>query len=211
MPPEDHLAMVAVWLEILDAEGVPTEGFEPAYKAEMNRRVELKRQGGKDLPPMTADDLAARWREIRDINAQIDGFGRLLPENAAGACVRCFGTTWERMPDGSVRHGCSHVPLTDEEERAMQENRERDAALARDGVEFMREALKKVGAPKPPTDRPAPVHKPADRFLVCGGCRRKVNTTFMRFEPGDACGDLLNRGTHEGEPKLCGGTFEAVS
>jgi hypothetical protein len=48
--------------------------------------------------------------------------------------------------------------------------------------------------------------------LVCGSCRRKVNTYLSRKRAGDKCGELLNRFSSDAgdddDPELCDGALE---
>jgi hypothetical protein len=122
-------------------------------------------------------------------------------------CRRCYGTGMERMPDGSVRKGCQHEPMTAAEEDEIAANVERDADFIRTQAEFMREALSKIGSPKPAPREEAP--KQDGKRLVCDACGRKVLKLYG-YEPGATCGELLNRGTHEGDLKLCEGKFKAL-
>lgn len=131
-----------------------------------------------------------------------------LPTNAAATCQRCYGTGMERMPNGTVRPGCAHVPMTETEEDEIKRHRMADAEFIQDQAELMREALRQIGNLKPVPVAVAPKQKGVR--LVCDACGRKVNTLYGSWEVGDECGDLLNRGCHDGELKSCEGIFGEV-
>ena len=193
LQPDDQMAMVGVWLELLDADGVPPERYDDCYKAEMSRRGLLK-AGGKDVSPMTADDLCARWREVRQMHVEIDK-SRLLTENASAACQRCFGTGREEMPDGSSKPDCDHSPLTDVEIK------DRVAAKAR-SVEFMRAAMRMVQPAKPELREIRPV--PKGHLLKCSNCSRELNT-LGGVQVGEPCTWILKE---VGTPATrCDGVF----
>lgn len=184
---------VAAWIPLTLC--IPAERLFDCYIwAMQNRRSDF---------PLSAPDLVKAWRGIQDSSetqsAAAGGKYKMLSQFAPGACERCFGTGMEIMPDGSVRPNCQHQPLTGEDRELA---REAQAEVAK----FMREALKNIGKPKPPA---TPKKDERGTRLVCGSCQRKVWTVFG-FEVGGRCGELLNRGTHDGELKLCEGAFEAA-
>lgn len=152
-------------------------------------------------------DARAMWRAYQEHVEEVEGRddfdpSRLLTDNAAAACKRCYGTGMERMPDGAVRPGCQHAPMTDAEDAEIERNRVADAEFVRKQTEFMREALKTVGSPKPPI-KPVPV-KPAGKTFRCDSCGRDVDAVFG-WEAGEECGDLINRAHQDGEIQLCKG------
>jgi hypothetical protein len=202
--PQD-LAIIS-WFEICSDAGMRLEQYNPCYRAAQQRKRELLAQG-KELTVVTPHDLCAELDRVRAMHAELDKT-RLLPSRARGACSRCFGTGFERMPNGSVRPGCTHDEWTGEDEAELERNEEQIRADVRRQAEIMREALNAVGRPKPvAVDRPAP--PPAGHWLKCSKCPRpKVNVLY--FEPGQVCKELLNRGHDEGGLKFCDGTLERV-
>jgi hypothetical protein len=166
---EQDVAIIT-WYEILVDAGVPEERWMNCYRSAQQRENERRRQG-KERQIVTPNDLVVEWDKIKELHYELDK-SRLLPENAASACQRCFGTGKEEMPDGSVKDECSHLPLSaaDIEERAQ--------AKAR-SIEFMREAMKKMSAPKP-----AAPQKP--RFvnirMKCNGCGRCVDNDGVMWK-----------------------------
>lgn len=200
------MAMTAAWLEVLDISGVPAEQYEACYSAAVQNRAE-RRAKGEQLLHLTADELAAEWIKIRELHAELERQSvKMLPANAAHACPNCYGTGMERMPDGRVRPGCKHEGWTPEFETEIERNEEARRVEIKKQADFMKEALGKVGRPKPAADASKP--KQAGTPLVCTNpaCARKVNTLYG-FEPGQTCNELLNRGTHDGELEFCGGTL----
>ncbi|HEX7313268.1 MAG TPA: hypothetical protein VF297_05080 [Pyrinomonadaceae bacterium] len=191
--------MTAAWLEVLDISGVPAEQYEACYAAAVQARAE-RRAAGENLVHLTADELAAEWLKIKRLHDEMqreEMKHRMLTENAPGACQRCLGTGKDSTPDGVI--DCDHVPLTDEQKAA------RDA-LRDEKLAWIRAEMKKVGAPKPPVrDAPKP---PPGLWFKCDSCSRRLNV--LRDMDGQRCGDLLNRGTHEGELRLCEGTMHSV-
>jgi hypothetical protein len=121
---------------------------------------------------------------------------RMLTANAAGACERCFGTGTDSAPEGAMP--CDHRPLTAEEKAERDELRD-------EKLSWLREQMKEVMRPKPPS-RPATPQPPKGVWLKCSKCPRKVNV--LHYEPGQVCKELLNRGVHDGDLKFCDGTFE---
>jgi hypothetical protein len=170
--------MTAVWLEVLDAEGVPADRYEDCYRAEMSRRAELKAQG-KELQAMAADDLAARWREVRRMNQEIDK-SRLLPEMAESACVRCFG----KMPHARM---CNHVyNETDANDPLQSPDESVRAAAQAEQAKVIQEGIKRLG-----------IAKAVDRQLKCSNpeCGYTCNTAQGYVENqvytlGDCMGSL---------------------
>jgi hypothetical protein len=134
--------------------------------------------------PLTALELVDAWKHLQQRN-ETEGStslrdDRLLPENAAAACQRCFGTDEEQMPDGSVKKDCSHLPLSDEEKRAQAKRRVEQVAA-------MRAALKAPPKPKPVVEAPVEV----GQKLHCSNCNRKVNT-LAGWSIGETCGIKLD-------------------
>lgn len=109
LPTDDHNRAVVAWYEVLAYAKVPRESWPVCYRAAMQRRAERKAEG-REVWPLSADDLVAEFQGIRRLNDELDK-SRLLPQHAAAPCPRCFGTGFERMPDGSVRPGCKHEPI----------------------------------------------------------------------------------------------------
>lgn len=194
LPLSDQIAMVAAWFEILESARVPARMYNACYLSAMQRRAELKAEG-KELSGLTVDDLVAEWSKIRRVNDEINSTQKLLPENAGAACQRCFGTGKEEMPDGSVRPDCRHLPLTREERR------ERAQAKARQ-IEFIREAVKKVGAPKPAVS--ASLVAPRGERFQCSACGRVVNS-LGGWRLGETCKALFVGPTLDGDLLTCRG------
>jgi hypothetical protein len=174
---EQDVAIIT-WHEILFDGGVPAERWMDCYRSAQVRENE-RRANGKERQIVTPNDLVVEWGKIKELHYELDK-SRLLPENAASACQRCFGTGKEEMPDGSVKDECSHLPLTtaDIEERAK--------AKAK-SIEFMREAMKKIGTPKPAPIKPAFVNI----RMKCNGCGRCVDNDGEMWKDGDVCGAAL--------------------
>jgi ribosomal protein L44E len=192
----DHNLTVAAWLEILDIAGVPVRHYESCYKAARQTQIECQ-AAGESVGPLGADELAAEWIKIRRLNEEIERTSvKMLAEVNPRHCLRCYGTGDEEMSDGTVRKGCAHEPLSDDEK--AERNR-----LQRERVRFAREQAAHIGRPKPPVvERPK---APPMLSLTCSNCGRKVQRLYC--EEGQTCGDLLNRGQGEGELKLCDGTL----
>jgi hypothetical protein len=208
LPETEQFGMVcAFYLDLTDA-GVPRERWTDCYRAWKRRRLQALKNG-KPTGPLSADDLILEWDSIRHMHAELDKT-RLLTANAANACPKCYGTNMERMPNGSVRPGCLHEGWSPEFEEEIEHNEEARRAEIKKQADFMKDALSKVGSPKPVADAPKP--KQAGTVLRCTNeaCARKV-TTLYGFEPGQSCNELLNRGVHDGPLKSCDGTLEAAS
>jgi hypothetical protein len=155
-------------------------------------------------------ELVNAWKVIQgrvemESKGAYENKTRLITANARGACSRCFGTGFERMPDGSVRPNCPHDQWTDEDQLTAEENEAERRAFIQKQAEVMREALKAAKRPKP-EEKASPEPAPGV-WLKCSKCPRKVNVLY--FEPGQVCNDLLNRGQGEGELKLCDGVLTA--
>lgn len=162
---------------------MPPERWNDCYRSAQQRRSELKQQGKAVDGIIEPNDLAAEWAKIRNMHAEIDK-SRLLPENAKGACQRCFG----------ARDDCPHTPLTKEEEDALIRERVQQ-------IEAIRESLKYS---KPVAVPPVEV-KPTYRKLVCDACGRRVST-LQGWTDGEACGDIVDS-TDPEKPILCDGIF----
>lgn len=193
---DDHDQMIAAWLEVLSVTGVPVEYYDACYKAA--RQTQIERQAaGESVGPLGADELAAEWLKIKKFNDEMNRQSvKMLAEVNPRHCLRCYGTGSEEMPDGTSRAGCEHAPLSEEEKA------ERDR-LQRERVQFAREQARQIGRPKPPVPGPPP--PPPGLKFRCDSCGRRLNV--LRDMDGRTCGDLLNRGTHEGELKLCEGVM----
>lgn len=190
LPTDDHNRTVMAFHEILDGAKVPPSMYGSCYQAYMQRRAELKSEG-KDVGPMAADDLVAEWWRIRRLNQEIDNT-RLLTANASGTCRRCYGTGKEEMEDGTVRDGCEHLPMDEEENRA------RTAAAIQRGVQFVRDATAKIGNSKPSTLK---LVEDQGQRLKCSACGRKVNT-LMGWQAGETCGRLIDDKPCDGQMNL---------
>ena len=190
---EQDIAIIT-WYEILLDAGVPFEHYGDCYRSAQQRKHETVAQG-KDPSIVTPIDLCVEWRKIKDLHAELDNT-RLLPGNAAASCLRCFGTGKEEMQDGTVRSGCQHLPISEEERR------DRQAAAIQRGADLMKEALKSVGNPKP-VER-----KPEDKGIVlhCTSCGRK-QSSWLGWDAGDSCGLLLFGASLDGERVTCGGVM----
>lgn len=155
-------------------------------------------------------ELLNAWKVIRgrvemESKGAYENKTRLLTSNARGACSRCFGTNFERMPDGSVRPNCPHDQWTEEDELTAEESEAERREFVRKQAEIVREALKKVAGPKPPVpNMPAP--PPPGHWLQCDACPNRVNVLYL--SEGQSCGALLGR--YEGDPHICKGTLRPV-
>jgi hypothetical protein len=201
--------MVAAWLEVLEVSGVPVEHYDSCYRAARQTQIELKAKG-ESVGPLGAEDLAVEWVKLAELHAEMqreEMKHRALPANAASACPKCYGTGLERMPNGSVRKGCQHEGWSPDFEDELERNEGARREEIRKGADFLKEALGKVGSPKPVANANAP--KQIGVILGCTNeaCKRKVNTLYG-YEPGQTCSELLNRGVHDGPLKFCDGTLE---
>jgi hypothetical protein len=200
---EQDVAIIT-WFEICADAGMRLEQYAPCYRAAQQRKRELLSQG-QPLSIVTPHDLCAELDRVRAMHAELDKT-RMLPSRARGACSRCFGTGFERMPNGSVRPGCKHDEWTDVDESELERNEEQVRAEVARQAEIMREALKKVGSPKP-VETEVPAALPAGHWLKCDKCPNRVNV--LHYEEDQRCGYLLNRYTSdEGEPTLCEGILK---
>lgn len=139
---------------------------------------------------ITAVEMVQAWKEIQNRGEGNGGFvdqPRLIPEKAAAACQRCYGTGFE-YTDAGVRPGCSHA-FGDE-----------DAPLAPpeliDQVKQMRAEL--VKEPERGPFRLSVVHQK----LECDSCGRQVSSR-VGWRLGDVCGVLIAEG-----PELCRGVMK---
>lgn len=178
-------AAIIAWYEIIADAGVPPERWNDCYRAAQTRKNELKAQG-KDSGIVTPGDLVVEWGKIKNLHQEINNV-RQLPERAAAACERCGGHGREEMPDGSVREGCEHRPMS---------NDERDARARRriEQLTAMRADLRKPSPPQPVQAKPKPA---AGQVLQCSTCARKVNT-LLGWEINETCKMKLDR-----ESELC--------
>lgn len=171
---------ILTWFEILSDAGVPVERYSDCYRSAQQRENERRAQG-KDRQTVTPNDLAVEWSKIKDLHYELDK-SRLLAENAAGTCLRCYGTGKEEMEGGTVREGCKHLPIEkDEAERRQQ------AAIER-GAQMMKEAMKRIGNPKP-VQRGS---KFVDILMECSYCHRRAHNDGVMWKDGDECGALLD-------------------
>jgi hypothetical protein len=174
--PQD-LAIVS-WYEICSDAGMRFEQYTPCYRAAQQRKRELLSQG-QQLSIVTPHDLCAELERVRRMHAELDE-SRLLPENAATACQRCFGTGKEEMPDESVRDGCEHLPLSPDEIKER-------AKIKAQKIAHMLEEAKKIGSPKPVA---RPVEQPKGTPLMCSDCKRKTHTAGG-WQVGETCGVMV--------------------
>lgn len=174
---------------------VPVNQLYPSYLVAMENR-----QPGNNFQ-ITGIEILQGWRAIQDKN---ETYGtsqtgqKLLPENAAKACLRCFGTGKEQMLGGGVKESCDHRPLTEAEDRARIQERLNQ-------IEKMRAQIHKPAPSKLEIVKP----KVKAQKLQCTVCGRKVST-FVGWQPGEVCG--LPTGTHkdDGSPVTCEGKMKVV-
>lgn len=172
---DDHTLMIAAWFEVLDSSSVPIEAYDRCYSAALARRAKRKSLG-ETVMNLSAEDLAVEWPGIRDkVNASSQ---RLLCANNAGTCQRCFGTGREEMIDGSVRDGCEHAPLSEEEKET------RRLAFAQRMASLRSEMRKVKSMPvaKPPAEKRQP--------MECTSCARRVDGR-EGWQIGETCGALV--------------------
>lgn len=191
---EQDVAIIT-WYEILLDAGVPREYWTDCYRSAQRRKSELKAQG-HEAGIVTPNDLVVEWPKVR---RKIDRT-HLLPENAAAACQRCYGTGREEMPDGSVKESCDHRPLTREEEIAREAARRHEV---REQAEKMRASLRPP-APKLEIVKP----KAKGQALLCSECGRKDNTLGGLWYPGDACNWPTVTMKPDGSLVACAGRME---
>lgn len=185
---------------------IPTESLYECYVLAM----EAREPGNTFL--VSGVEMLSAWKVLHE-RMEADSSGaydksRMLTANAVSVCPKCDGTGWERTPKGRKK-GCDHAGWTPEFETELERSEEQRREDVRKQAEFMREALGKVGSPKPVAGAPKP--KQVGTVLRCTNeaCARKV-TTLYGFEPGETCRELLNRGVHDGPLKFCDGTLEIV-
>lgn len=179
LPENEQDIAIVTWFEILSDSGVPSSQWPSCYRSAQQRENERRREG-KEKSIVTPSDLAVEWDKVRKMNHGIDQT-RLLPENAASACQRCFGTDKEQMPDGSVKDDCGHLPLSETEIK------ERAQAKAK-SIELMRDAMKKIGTPKPTPAKP----EFFNIRMECNSCHRRTdNPMGEAWKDGDTCGVKL--------------------
>ncbi|MGI8655452.1 MAG: hypothetical protein ACR2LC_09560 [Pyrinomonadaceae bacterium] len=179
----DTDAIVQTFLPI--TRSVPAKYLYESYVVALENRAQ-----GNNFQ-ITAIELVQAWKvvagRIEMESSGAMGSTRQLPERAAAACERCGGHGREEMPDGSVREGCEHKPMTDAE---------RDAQARRriDQVAAMRAELRKPAKPLPVETKPKPA---AGQILQCSACARKVNT-LLGWKINETCKMKLDR-----ESELC--------
>ena len=113
-PPEETDIIVQAFLPVTRC--IPVRHLYECYVAGLEAR-----HGGNNFQ-ITAVEMVHAWKGLQGrLEKELIVGRKLLPEHAATACQRCFGSGREEMPDGSVRAGCEHIPFTPEElkERAQ--------------------------------------------------------------------------------------------
>lgn len=185
---------------------IPTERLYECFVLAM----EAREPGNTFL--VSGVELLSAWKVLRErMEAESGGAydkSRMLTANAANACPKCFGTGMERMPNGSVRKGCQHEGWTPEFEDELERNEEAQRDEVKKQADFMKEALSRVGSPKP-VESPSASKPSTGVWVRCTKCPRKLNVLYFD-EPGRTCGDLLNRGVHDGDLKFCDGILEVL-
>lgn len=176
---------VAAWLPVTAP--IPVDRLRDAYAWAMQNRTSQY--------PLSAVELVDAWKHLVG-RAETEGSSalrddRLLPENAAGACGRCYkkkdpaGRILECLEisgvDGSLMGPCDHRPLTKEEKAEAAKKRVDFLAQLQAESRRVSEAKRKAEADKPK------VVKPAGFELACSGCRRVVNT-LAGWTEGERCG-----------------------
>lgn len=191
----------AFYLDLTDA-GVPSARWMDCYRAWKARRRQMVREG-KQVGPLSADDLIFEWDALQSMHAELDNT-RLLPETAATVCPRCDGTGLERMPGGARRPGCKHEFTPDDEAAHIIE---RDAETVRLKATEMREALSRMASVKA-----MPPERMADKLAVtftCTECARKVSSEFG-WAYNDRCGVRLPGPVREDERLACQGVMKVL-
>ena len=179
---DDQTITVAGWFQVLELQGVPEEAYDACYQSAIITRG-IKRAQGQDVPfTLSAEAVASEWPRLKEKAEKANPGPRMLVANNLGTCQRCFGTGQEQMPDGSVRPGCTHEPLT-----------EYDVAIRAEGkaaaIQFIRDGAKMI-FPKPILRaKPAP-DKSHVRFQ-CTACGRRVNGA-AGWQLGEECKQLVN-------------------
>jgi hypothetical protein len=118
-----HLT-IAVWLELLNAAGVPPEAYAELYRRGLMARAVAIAAGVK-VPDFGPELLLAVWPALKREQEQAAVAARkYLPAQAESVCPRCQGTGWEEMyregrPAGR-RPGCAHQSLSEAEQRERQ-------------------------------------------------------------------------------------------
>lgn len=109
----DQLAMVAVWMEVLDTQDIPADAYNELYMAAMARRADAINDG-EHIPAFGADLFLSLWPKLRSTRAR--AFIQSLPlmprdPNAHSIdqnCAYCHWTGWVLDPKlGAIR--CRHL------------------------------------------------------------------------------------------------------
>lgn len=180
---------IITWYEILSDAGVPSEHWTACYRAAQQRKNKLM-ASGVQASIVTPNDLVVEWDGVKRMHAEIDKT-RLLPENAAHACMRCFG----KRPAADT---CDHRPLSKEE---LDE-------LARERVKEVKQMRADLAS------KPAVKSMPAEEFKMdlsvtytCTDCARRVKSDFG-WNYHDRCNARLPGPVRDGETLGCRGVME---
>ena len=88
---DDQVATVAVWMEILDAAGVPADAYEDLYIQAVRRQAE---KGADDafVPTFSPELFLQVWPEMR--NERRRKFFAQIPQTEKVNCEKCDGRSW---------------------------------------------------------------------------------------------------------------------
>jgi hypothetical protein len=193
--PQD-LAIIT-WFEVCHDAGMKLEQYTPCFRAAQQRKIELAKQG-QQPSIVTPYDLCAELQRVRDMHAEIDK-SRLLPENAANGCLRCYGTGKEEALDGSIGGDCDHRPMGEREQEARRERHRMQAAE-------LREKLARIPAVKAMPPEPIKEDAKGIRF-TCTVCRR-AGTSVQGWRYNDRCGARIPGPVRENERLGCKGVMQ---
>jgi hypothetical protein len=178
---DDMELRIASWMPVTAP--VPVARLHDCYVWAMQNR--------SNQFPLAATEIVDAWKHLQQ-RAETEGSSslrddRLLPENAAAACVRCDKLGREIHLDGSIGGVCDHRPFTEEEKQEA--SRIKMEMLA----EAQREARKRVEIRRQEElKKKEEAQKPKEHHLFCSNCNRRVST-LAGWQAGEACGIKLDK------------------
>lgn len=108
--PKELDLVIQTWAEIFNGHEIPVAAYPTLLSLAVKGRAEV-RMRGDDPGQMGAEYILSLWLGPNGLKAQMKNEQiaqrNTLPENAAGACPRCYGSGWESL-DGGVRR-CDHI------------------------------------------------------------------------------------------------------
>lgn len=166
---------------------IPTRYLYECYVVAMEMRA-----AGNNFP-ITGIELVQAWKEKQGaVEMESLRADRLLPANAAAACVRCYKRTTDKgivecleinAADGSLMGPCDHRPLTAEEQADAARKRVDFLANMRAHARRTEEARRKAdGEARAKAD----AEKPKGKRLQCTSCQRTVSS-LAGWTGGEPC------------------------